>query len=390
MRGQTKIAVAIGAVLIVALIAYIGSGNKQAPVNESASNTPADQPAAGEGSAPTIALSTDLDPSPKETAGGTSGNSSDVASPSPRRVDDGFSTPSGGGAAMRPEPAETDSPSGSYRAAELPGERPGLSTVVPDSDTSSGATTAHTTTDVPPNADKDARPTEAMLPPISPLNVVGSDTATTRPSNTPPVTRDATPKPGTSVGTGAATNGSAVGATDKPAEKPGPRTHVIKKGDTYSSLAAEYYGSTKYVKHIEKANPGKSATKLYIGAKIVIPEPPTGATVKAASGATTADAPKATPVAPPAGASAAKARSTYVVPPVDPGRSYTVQPGEGWFDLAAKFLGKGENYPKLYEYNKERVGGNPDMLRAGTVIELPPGAKLPAATTAEPTAPPAK
>ena len=65
-------------------------------------------------------------------------------------------------------------------------------------------------------------------------------------------------------------------------------------------------------------------------------------------------------------------RSTALPPPE---RSYTVQPGEGWYTLAQRFLGNGNDWPELYELNRERVSNNPHLLRVGTVIELPLDAK---------------
>ena len=48
-------------------------------------------------------------------------------------------------------------------------------------------------------------------------------------------------------------------------------THVIAKGDTFSSLARSYYGDSKFWKAIAKANPKISEKSLAIGTKIAIP-----------------------------------------------------------------------------------------------------------------------
>jgi nucleoid-associated protein YgaU len=152
----------------------------------------------------------------------------------------------------------------------------------------------------------------------------------------------------------------ATPATVKPAGKDGAEVKAGNKPETADGKAG--------TKSVADAKPGtkvspdaKPGTKLSADAKPA--EPP----VKAES----------------------KQSKEAVVPPADPSRSYTVQPGEGWYDLARKFMGDGKNYPELYEYNKERVGGDPHLLRAGTVIELPPKAKLPA-KTASPSSRPAK
>ncbi len=74
-------------------------------------------------------------------------------------------------------------------------------------------------------------------------------------------------------------------------------------------------------------------------------------------------------------------------PAIAKGREYRVQPGEGWFDLAQRFLGDGRRWPELYELNRERVARNPSQLRSGTVIELPPGVTAPASGSASTTRP---
>lgn len=419
MSGQTKIAVAVGAVLIAAGVYYIGSGDKMSVDNTTAKSTEsgtATGTPSNDAAAPSVALSRDLGPaagsgSRSDGSGSTAdsgSNSSEVASPAQRRIEDGAAGLPSGSASLRPQPAETGTPGATFTSTALPGERAGLSTVLSNAGSGAmGSTTASPVGDVPPNADKDAAPTAAVLPPITAVDISGSGTATTRPSTaTPNVPRPADSS--VKVLPPPVTPPSSL-VTQSPIAKTKPDHHVIKKGDTYTSLAVEYFGSAKYAKDIEKANPGKSATRLFLGAKIVIPPPPPGATAKsAATGAVTAPVDSKTTTAAvktPAGAKApagtklvtnagAKDKPSVAVAPPDPSRSYTVQPGEGWFDLASKFLGKGENYPRLYEYNKERVGGDPQLLRAGTVIELPPGAKLPTAPTApskpQPSTPPAK
>ncbi len=48
-------------------------------------------------------------------------------------------------------------------------------------------------------------------------------------------------------------------------------THVVAKGDTFSSLARSYYGDSKFWKAIAKANPKISEKSLAIGTKLAIP-----------------------------------------------------------------------------------------------------------------------
>ncbi len=149
-------------------------------------------------------------------------------------------------------------------------------------------------------------------------------------------------------------------ATRPASGTPKIREHVIQAGETYSSLAVKYFGSAKYVSLITKANPGKDPRRLFVGAKVKIPEAPAGATVT--SRPETAEAPTPKP---------ALETVTEPLPPIPDGHAYKVQAGEGWYDLAKRFLGDGNRWPELYELNRERVAHNPHALRVGTVIEVP-------------------
>ncbi len=143
--------------------------------------------------------------------------------------------------------------------------------------------------------------------------------------------------------------------TSQPAAR--MREYVIKPGDNLSIIAARYYGHAKYADELIKANPGIKPRQLRVGMKINIPEL---ATTTAPAGQT----PPAVPAAP-------TRIVSETLPPIPPERAYRVQPGEGWYELAARFLGNGNDWPELYEENKGRVPHNPQDLRAGTLIQLP-------------------
>lgn len=137
----------------------------------------------------------------------------------------------------------------------------------------------------------------------------------------------------------------------KPEKEPAElKTHTIQPGDTFSKLAAQYLGHAKYAGLIGQANPDLDPRRLQIGSTIRIPERPESA-----------------------------ARTTIAARPIvkasviPEGRRYTVQVGETWYDLGKKFLGNGMRGVELYELNKERVPRDPNLLRTGTIIELPAG-----------------
>ena len=132
------------------------------------------------------------------------------------------------------------------------------------------------------------------------------------------------------------------------------KVHVVQAGDTFSSLAVRHLGHAKYAAAIAQANPGKDPRRLLVGSKLNIPAVPPDRS--------TTGLPGRKPIV-----------SDEQLPPIHPDRAYTVRPGEAWYDLAKRFLGEGSRWPELYELNRERVSNRgPHLLRAGTVIELPP------------------
>jgi nucleoid-associated protein YgaU len=160
----------------------------------------------------------------------------------------------------------------------------------------------------------------------------------------------------------------AVGvATTRPAAaeaKPKVIEHVIQPGDAYSSLAVKYLGGVRHTNLIVKANPDKDPRRLFVGSKVIIPALPEAPQADAAR-------PAQGSAVPTASRQPAEAVAAASAPPVPPDRAYQVQPGESWSDLARKFLGDANQWPRLYELNKDRVVRDPSGLRAGTTIELP-------------------
>jgi nucleoid-associated protein YgaU len=145
--------------------------------------------------------------------------------------------------------------------------------------------------------------------------------------------------------------------------------HVIQPGDTYSSLAVKYLGGVRHTRLIEEANRGKDPRRLFVGSKVNIPAAPSTTVADAPSPALEAAVSRADMAREPLAAVSTAA----AIPPIPAERSYQVQPGETWSDLARKFFGDANQWPRLYELNKDRVVRDPNALRAGTTIELPPG-----------------
>ncbi|HEV2292900.1 MAG TPA: LysM domain-containing protein [Tepidisphaeraceae bacterium] len=121
------------------------------------------------------------------------------------------------------------------------------------------------------------------------------------------------------------------------------RTYVVKVGETYSSISAAAYGSSKYYAHIEQANPGIDPTRLKPGMTITLP------------------AIEAKPAPVPA-----VAQQQF-----DPRTQYKVQPNDSLYTISLRLYGKADRVQKLYELNKSTIGDDMARVKVGTVLKLP-------------------
>ncbi|OLE32541.1 MAG: hypothetical protein AUG45_09975 [Ktedonobacter sp. 13_1_20CM_3_54_15] len=52
---------------------------------------------------------------------------------------------------------------------------------------------------------------------------------------------------------------------------------------------------------------------------------------------------------------------------------YTVQPGDSLFAIAQRFYGDGNQWHRIYDYcNKQVIGQDPNLIRPGEVLYIPP------------------
>ena len=333
MRLETKIAAVIVGVIVVAVGTwYLGFGGE-------------DEQAGGPMPGRSLA--------DRSTPEKPTGDAADVSAGGPRHAgpDEGtgasgspapFDVREGDEVSFRPGPAETFGP----RDSALPLKRTGLA-----GDSIGGGELDSSPLD---GSDREE------------FTGSGLDSATGGPAQPLATTRPADKRPTTGFPrrtADAAWRPSGPRAPDPVATPEPTKTHVIQPGDTFSSLAARYLGDAKYAGRIMAANPDRDPRRLHVGSKVKIPPAP------APSAAIAADRPAGT-----SAAASASSRHRESAPSIPPGRAYTVQPGEDWFTLATRFLGKGTDGPRLYELNRERVPDDPGLLRAGTVIELPQGA----------------
>lgn len=126
------------------------------------------------------------------------------------------------------------------------------------------------------------------------------------------------------------------------APAPGTRTHRVERGDTFSVLAEVYYGSQRHTGFLVRANPQvKDPSRLLVGT--VLNVPPLGGQVRTAAAAS--PTPKGT---------------------------YRVKEGDSFYGIARDVLGDSGRWQELLALNRELVDGDPQKLRAGQLVKLPP------------------
>lgn len=119
------------------------------------------------------------------------------------------------------------------------------------------------------------------------------------------------------------------------------RSHTIARGDTFSSLAEEYYGSQRYARYLADVNPGVDPYHLKIGSRINIPPLP--------SRLTTTDMVAKSPGA----------------------HEYRVQHNDSLYRIADEVLGSGARWREIYHLNRDTIGPDPAHLRVGQILKLP-------------------
>lgn len=140
------------------------------------------------------------------------------------------------------------------------------------------------------------------------------------------------------------------------------RTHLVRDGDTLSSLADEYLGSSKRYLEIYEANRELLASPdlLPIGAELQIPSPDEVAQQPVLE----------TPAEPPMSPLSPRPEIPSRPPPPGVKRSYRVKAGDTLVAIARQFYGDGERYQEIYEANRERLRA-PEDLREGLVLDIP-------------------
>jgi nucleoid-associated protein YgaU len=80
--------------------------------------------------------------------------------------------------------------------------------------------------------------------------------------------------------------------------------------------------------------------------------------------------------APSVASSPAPTRAATVVaaasPAPGPAAEYVVHPGDTLRSIAQQQYGDAEQWPKIYDANRDVIGSDPDALKAGTTLHIPP------------------
>lgn len=129
----------------------------------------------------------------------------------------------------------------------------------------------------------------------------------------------------------------------------------MQAGDSFASLARQYYGSERHAADLLKANPHvKDPARLAIGTVITIPPQPAAGAGVAESKPANSSGEAAVPAVPPAGQ-----------------RTYQVKPGDSFYAIARDVLGDANRWNEVFALNRDKVDGNPNRLRVGQVLVLP-------------------
>lgn len=140
--------------------------------------------------------------------------------------------------------------------------------------------------------------------------------------------------------------------------------HRIRDGDTLSSLARQYLGSSKRFMEIYEANLDRLSNPdlLPIGAELKIP--PADAVREAPEPVDDAIVAPMTQI-PPGTFRRIETSSAPSAP-----RTYRVKAGDTLVSIAKHFYGDGERYLEIYQANRERLK-QPADLREGLVLTIP-------------------
>ncbi|MDP7035267.1 MAG: LysM peptidoglycan-binding domain-containing protein [Planctomycetota bacterium] len=125
------------------------------------------------------------------------------------------------------------------------------------------------------------------------------------------------------------------------------RYHIIRTGDTATSISRDYYGTVRYWRKIIAANPGLDSRKMRVGKKIAIPVLNVGVDPKSSN--------------------RTESRVTKTSPSIPKG-FHVVRNGEKLWHIARRYLGSGSRWREIVEINGI---ADPSAIRPGMRLKIP-------------------
>ena len=129
--------------------------------------------------------------------------------------------------------------------------------------------------------------------------------------------------------------------TREPGNAPTHRAHIVRKGDSLSSISQKFYGTTAHWKRIQRENKLADPSQMGVGIRLLIPNltEGTGNQARVAAG---------------------NARPQTTV----------VRDGENLSDIAKRELGNQNLWTLIWNANKD-ILSDPDVLRVGMTLRIP-------------------
>lgn len=145
-----------------------------------------------------------------------------------------------------------------------------------------------------------------------------------------------------------------------PSVRSGARSHVIREGETFSSIANDHYGESRYYLAIIKANPSINPNRLRPGQTINLPD-----LASIGSGNSNGSGGSA------AGTTPGGFRSARTERAVDGITEYRVQSGDSLYRISMRLYGTPNKVDLIYETNRATIGPDRERLKIGQVLRLP-------------------
>lgn len=146
--------------------------------------------------------------------------------------------------------------------------------------------------------------------------------------------------------------------------------YVVRRGDTFESIARRQYGDANLRGAILRANPLTSDDLLKPGMTILIPKDPGNIQGKLVQ--PTPEQPKPAPTTP-ADPSASPASPASLAG----GKTYRIQSDDTLWGISKKFYGKGAMYKLIADANKDKIPNPDDTLPVGVEIVIPDAPNAP-------------